>query len=168
MLGLTRTATAREVRRAYLQQAKAWHPDLQSHDRQALAADRFKGVVGAFELLSDPAQRERYDHALDMQARGGRGSAEAYAQHGPQTAEELKREVQAAVEKDLALRVQVGWLPRYVIVAGSAFSAALLAGHVPLASLMAEVTDPAMAVPVALAQVTGAIVTATVRTLKSG
>jgi molecular chaperone DnaJ len=58
VLGVSRDATADDIRRAYRQLAREHHPDV-SADPQG--EDRFKEVVGAYEILSDPQKRQRYD-----------------------------------------------------------------------------------------------------------
>lgn len=58
-LGVSRSATADEVRRAYRALAKDLHPDVRPGDKQA--EDRFKRATAAFNLLSDPAVRARFD-----------------------------------------------------------------------------------------------------------
>jgi molecular chaperone DnaJ len=58
-LGVRRTATAAEIRRAYQKLARQLHPDLNPGD--PVAAERFRAVSRAFEVLSDPQQRTRYD-----------------------------------------------------------------------------------------------------------
>jgi DnaJ-class molecular chaperone len=58
-LGLARSATADEIRRAYRSLAKELHPDVRPGDKQA--EDRFKRATAAFNLLSDPAIKSRYD-----------------------------------------------------------------------------------------------------------
>ncbi len=58
-LGVARDASQDDISRAYRKLAKKHHPDLNPGD--AAAEDRFKEVVGANELLSDPEQRARFD-----------------------------------------------------------------------------------------------------------
>ena len=59
VLGVARTATPEEIRKAYRQLAKKLHPDLNPGDKHA--EDRFKEVSAANDLLSDPEKRRRYD-----------------------------------------------------------------------------------------------------------
>ena len=59
VLGLAKTATPEEIRKAYRQLAKKLHPDLNPGDKHA--EDRFKEVAAANDLLSDPDKRRRYD-----------------------------------------------------------------------------------------------------------
>jgi len=58
-LGLGRTATADDIRRAYRALAKELHPDVRPGDKAA--EERFKRTTAAFNLLSDPAMKSRYD-----------------------------------------------------------------------------------------------------------
>ena len=58
-LGLTKSATAGEIKKAYRQIAKTSHPDLNPDDPNAEA--RFKAAASAFELLKDPEKRARFD-----------------------------------------------------------------------------------------------------------
>jgi curved DNA-binding protein len=58
MLGVPRDADQDEIRRAYRKLARKYHPDLNSDSD---AEDRFKELGEAYEVLSDPDKRERYD-----------------------------------------------------------------------------------------------------------
>jgi DnaJ-class molecular chaperone len=58
-LGLGRTSNADEIRRAYRKLAKELHPDVRPGDKAA--EERFKRATAAFNLLSDPAHKARFD-----------------------------------------------------------------------------------------------------------
>ncbi len=59
VLDIARTANADEIRSSYKQLARKWHPD-KNLDDPALAAERFKEVQQAYEVLSDPNERSWY------------------------------------------------------------------------------------------------------------
>jgi molecular chaperone DnaJ len=59
ILGVRHGASAAEIRRAYQKRARALHPHLNPGD--PAAAERFRGVSLAFEILSDPQRRAAYD-----------------------------------------------------------------------------------------------------------
>lgn len=58
-LGVARTASQDEIRKAYRKLAKKWHPDLNPGDKSA--ADRFKEISAAYEILGDEDKRKRFD-----------------------------------------------------------------------------------------------------------
>ncbi|MFW3146151.1 MAG: DnaJ C-terminal domain-containing protein [Thermoplasmatota archaeon] len=70
ILGVEDDATQDEVKKAYRTLAKNLHPDLNKED-QAGAAERFKKVKEAYEVLSNPLKREKYDLELMRQAQNG-------------------------------------------------------------------------------------------------
>ena len=61
VLGVPRKATAQEIKRAYRQLARKHHPDLQPAAERAKAGERFKEINEAYEVLSDPEKRTKYD-----------------------------------------------------------------------------------------------------------
>jgi DnaJ-class molecular chaperone len=58
-LGLQKSASSDEIRSAYRKLAKELHPDVRPNDKQA--EERFKRATAAFNLLSDPALKARFD-----------------------------------------------------------------------------------------------------------
>ncbi|MGE0741060.1 MAG: DnaJ C-terminal domain-containing protein [Hyphomonadaceae bacterium] len=58
-LGVGRTATADDIRRAYRKLAKELHPDVRPGDKAA--EERFKRATAGFNLLSDPVTKGRFD-----------------------------------------------------------------------------------------------------------
>ena len=61
VLGVPRTATSDDIKRAYRQLARKHHPDLQPVAERGRAAERFKEINEAYEVLSDPEKRSKYD-----------------------------------------------------------------------------------------------------------
>ncbi len=59
LLGVTRTASSDDLQKAYRRLAKKLHPDLNPDNKQA--EERFKEVASAYDLLSNPEKRDRFD-----------------------------------------------------------------------------------------------------------
>jgi molecular chaperone DnaJ len=59
LLGVQREASDAEIKRAYRRLARRFHPDINPGDREAEA--RFQQILNAYETLSDPDRRRRYD-----------------------------------------------------------------------------------------------------------
>jgi curved DNA-binding protein len=59
VLGVDRKADEKAIRKAYRQLARQHHPDVNPGDKRA--EERFKEINEAYEVLSDPAKREKYD-----------------------------------------------------------------------------------------------------------
>jgi DnaJ-class molecular chaperone len=59
VLGVSKTASADEIKRKYRQLAKKLHPDLNPGNAETAA--KFKDISAAYDLLSDPQKRARYD-----------------------------------------------------------------------------------------------------------
>ena len=73
VLGVSKDASEAEIKKAYRKLARQYHPDVNKAED---AAEKFKEVKEAYDVLSDPQKRARYDqygHAGTDQGNGGFG-----------------------------------------------------------------------------------------------
>lgn len=64
ILGVAKSATPEEIKKAYKKQAIKWHPDRhssESEEKQKEAADKFKEIAEAYDVLQDEQKRAHYD-----------------------------------------------------------------------------------------------------------
>jgi molecular chaperone DnaJ len=71
-LGVSSSATAEEIKKAYRKLARDNHPD--ANPGNASAENKFKAVSEAHAVLADPAKRKEYDEARRLFASGGFGN----------------------------------------------------------------------------------------------
>ena len=71
VLGVSREATADEIKRAYRKLARKYHPDRNQGDKES--EERFKEVQEAYDTLSDPEKRKQYDAGGMFSGFGPRG-----------------------------------------------------------------------------------------------
>ena len=80
VLGVSKEATADEIKKAYRKLARANHPD--SNPGNTAAEDRFKSISEAYSVLSDPQHRKEYDEQRALfssgRFRGPRGAGGGY------------------------------------------------------------------------------------------
>jgi len=69
VLGVKRDASQDDVKRAYRKLALKYHPDKNQGDKEA--EEKFKIAAEAYEVISDPEKRQRYDHYGHEGLRGG-------------------------------------------------------------------------------------------------
>ena len=69
ILGVAKTATADEIKKAYRRLAKKLHPDAHPGDKKS--EERFKDVSGAYETLGDAKKRALYDEFGEMATKSG-------------------------------------------------------------------------------------------------
>ena len=68
-LGVSKTATADEIKKSYRKLARKYHPDANKGDPKA--EERFKEISEAYNVLSDAKQRKEYDDARSLFGSGG-------------------------------------------------------------------------------------------------
>lgn len=78
LLGVTKTATADEIKKAYRQQALKFHPDRNQGDAEA--EKKFKQISEAYEVLSDQKKRQMYDQYGKEALSGAGGFGGGHAQ----------------------------------------------------------------------------------------
>ena len=124
VLGVERGASETEVKRAFRKLARELHPDVNAHDPEA--EEKFKTAAEAYEVLSDPEQRQAYDRFGHQGLRsggfapGGFGSVEDVFQaffggafgfevrRGPMRGQDLLHAVEiSAVQAMLGASVQI-------------------------------------------------------------
>ena len=108
VLGVARDASPDEIKRAYRRLARELHPDV---NPGAEASERFKEVTHAYDVLSDPQQRQQYDlggsNGFSQAGFGGFGDifetffGGGQAQRGPRSRKERGEDALLRVEVDL-------------------------------------------------------------------
>ncbi|MBL7787467.1 MAG: molecular chaperone DnaJ [Chitinophagales bacterium] len=86
ILGVSKTATPEEIKKAYRKVAMQYHPDRNPGDKEA--EEKFKEAAEAYEVLSDQQKRARYDR---MGHEGVRGGAGGFGGSGGVTMEDILR-----------------------------------------------------------------------------
>jgi molecular chaperone DnaJ len=112
VLGVDRKAGPDEIKKAYRRLARELHPDV---NPDPVTQDRFKEITAAYEVLSDPAKRERYDLGGDPFGAGGAGFGAGFGfgdimdaffggqgQRGPRTRQRRGQDALIRIEVDLA------------------------------------------------------------------
>ncbi len=79
-LGVKKTATAEEIRKAFRKLARKYHPDVNPGDKSA--EEKFKKISEANDVLSDPKKRKIYDQVGFYSDNIDPATAEAYARGG--------------------------------------------------------------------------------------
>ena len=113
ILGVERSATADEIKRAYKKVAIKYHPDRNPGDKEA--EEKFKQAAEAYDVLRDPDKRARYDQfgAAGVNGAGGFGGGGG-ASHAVRKGDDMRMkvkltlaEIATGVTKRFKLRKQV-------------------------------------------------------------
>jgi hypothetical protein len=105
ILGVSKTATQPEIKRAYFHEAKKHHPDMNPND--AGAKDRFQRLSAAYEILSDPKKRAEYDVRGNSWYKQSQTQSNQ-SQQSPQDADNHSRDTFNSVWKDFDI-VKEAW-----------------------------------------------------------
>lgn len=119
VLGVNKNADAATIKKAYRKLAKKYHPD--SNEGNASAAEHFKEVNEAYDVLSDEKKRKLYDqfgHAAFEEGAGNYGNAQevllavALAEHRAihLAAVSMARTVMAMVIMNIILKMAKIWM----------------------------------------------------------
>src|SRR3977135_1758733 len=81
VLGVKRSASTEEIRKAFRKLARKYHPDVNPGDKSA--EEKFKTLSEANDVLSDPKKRKIYDQLGFYSDNIDPAAAEAYARGGP-------------------------------------------------------------------------------------
>src|SRR5471032_95573 len=80
LLGVKKTATADDIRKAFRKLARKYHPDVNPGDKKA--EEKFKEISEANDVLSEPKKRKIYDQVGFYSDNIDPATAEAYARGG--------------------------------------------------------------------------------------
>lgn len=69
ILGVSRNANEKEIKKAYKKLSKKWHPDVAPDDKKEEAQKRFVDIAEAYQTLKDPEKRKVYDQGGDEAVR---------------------------------------------------------------------------------------------------
>lgn len=83
ILGVPKTATADEIKKAYRTLAFKYHPD--RNQGNAAAEEKFKQITAAYDVLGDEAKRRQYDMGY---------STDSYSSYGSQSQQQYQRQYQ--------------------------------------------------------------------------
>ncbi len=110
VLGIDRNATPEDIKKAYRRLARELHPDV---NPSTDAAERFKLVTHAYDVLSDPHERQQYDLGASNPFGGGGGATFGFndifesffgggaSRQGPRSRQERGQDALVRVEVDL-------------------------------------------------------------------
>src|ERR1700694_1555160 len=77
VLGVSKTASSEEIKKAYRKLAKKHHPDVNPGDKKA--EEKFKDISSAFDIVGDPKRRSLYDEFGEVATKPGFDEAKVRA-----------------------------------------------------------------------------------------
>ncbi|CAI0471482.1 unnamed protein product [Linum tenue] len=81
ILGISKTASIAEIKRAYKKLALQWHPDKNVENREE-AENKFREIAAAYEVLGDDEKRARFDRGEDVEDMGMGGGGGGFNPFG--------------------------------------------------------------------------------------
>ena len=77
-LGINKNASQEEIKKAFKQLARKWHPDV--HQDKKLSEEKFKEINEAFQVLNDQSKRQQYDQfgTADFNGQGFQGHSQGF------------------------------------------------------------------------------------------
>jgi DnaJ family protein B protein 4 len=81
ILGVSKSVTQDELKKAYKKLALKWHPDRVPPDQKDVAQTKFQEIGEAFEVLSDPEKKRVYDQVGEEGLKGGIPSGDSSGSH---------------------------------------------------------------------------------------
>lgn len=124
VLGVSRTATAEEIKKAYRKLARRYHPDVNPGNKDAEA--RFKDIAQAHDVLSDPEKRKLYDQFGMDALQAGFDAARARAQE-----EWARQQAAGGPFREETFRSGFGRYGNFEDIFGDLFGGAARAGPQP-------------------------------------